>query len=47
MDESKPLPASTHLLPLSMAPQHQGPTLLHFSAQLEPFLTQEHTLNTP
>jgi len=31
-------------------PLHQGLTLAHFSAQLEPCLTQEtilHTLNTP
>ena len=25
----------------------QGLTLVHYSAQLEPFLTQKHTLNTP
>jgi hypothetical protein len=25
----------------------QGLTLVHFSAQLEPFLTQKHNLNTP
>jgi hypothetical protein len=25
----------------------QGPTLVHFSAQPEPFLTQKHTLHTP
>ena len=25
----------------------QGLTLVHFSAQLEPILTQKHTLNTP
>ena len=25
----------------------RGLTLVHFSAQLEPFLTQKHTLNTP
>ena len=25
----------------------QGLTLVHYSAQLEPFLTQGHTLNTP
>jgi hypothetical protein len=24
-----------------------GLTLVHYSAQLEPFLTQKHTLNTP
>jgi len=26
---------------------NQGLTLVHYSAQLEPFLTQKHTLNTP
>jgi len=26
---------------------NQGLTLVHFSAQPEPFLTQKHTLNTP
>jgi hypothetical protein len=25
----------------------QGLTLAHYSAQLEPFLTQKHTFNTP
>jgi hypothetical protein len=25
----------------------QGLTLVHYSAQLEPFLTQKHTLHTP
>ena len=25
----------------------QGRTLVHYSAQLEPFLTPKHTLNTP
>jgi len=25
----------------------QGLTLVHYSAQLEPFLLQKHTLNTP
>jgi hypothetical protein len=24
--------------------EHQGLTLVHFAAQLEPFLTQKHTL---
>jgi hypothetical protein len=28
-------------------PWNQGLTLVHHSAQLEPFLTQKHTLNTP
>jgi len=27
--------------------QRQGLTLVHYSAQLEPFLTQNHTLNIP
>jgi len=28
-------------------PAGQGLTLVHYSAQLEPFLTQKQTLNTP
>jgi hypothetical protein len=42
------LPASSHSNgdgSLSM-PWNQGLTLAHFSAQLEQFLTQKHTLNT-
>ena len=31
----------------SFGASRQGLTLVHFSAQLEPFLTQQHTLNTP
>ena len=29
------------------AASSQGLTLVHYSAQLEPFLTQKHTRNTP
>jgi hypothetical protein len=29
------------------APARQGLTLVHYSARLEPFLTQKHTRNTP
>jgi hypothetical protein len=43
-----PIPANPN--PTSKAPTAQGLTLVHFSAQLEPCLTQEntlHNLNTP
>jgi len=32
---------------VSGPPTGQGLTLVHFSAQLEPYVTQKHTLNTP
>jgi hypothetical protein len=31
----------------ALAAQVQGLTLVHYSAQLEPFLAQKHTPNTP
>ena len=31
----------------ALATDRQGLTLVHYSAQLEPFLTQKHTLNSP
>ena len=31
----------------AMRPDNQGLTLVPFPAQLEPILTQKHTLNTP
>ena len=37
----RPVPRVRHL------PRRQGLTLVHFSAQLEPRLSQENTLNTP
>jgi hypothetical protein len=36
---------SSAVIPLSAI--NQGLTLVHHSAQLEPVLTQKHTLNTP
>jgi hypothetical protein len=39
--------ASSRVGDTIIAPTWQGLTLVHFSAQLEPFLTQKHTLNTP
>ena len=41
VNECKPLRAGGAL------PPRQGLTLVHYSAQLEPFLTRKHTLNTP
>jgi len=50
VDERKSLPASKlsvkhRVSPLRM-PAKQGLTLVHFSAQLEPCMTQENTLHT-
>jgi len=40
-------PAATPAAAASTAAAGSGLTLVHFSAQLESFLTQKHTLNTP
>jgi hypothetical protein len=48
VDECKPLPVTPAAA--SSIATAQGLTLVHFSAELEPCLTQEntlHTLNTP
>ena len=36
-----------HYEPRGPGAHHQGLSLVHHSAQLKPFLTQKHTLNTP
>jgi len=42
VNECNPLPSSR-----LRSATWQGLTLVHFSAQPEPFLKQKHTLNTP
>ena len=46
MDECKPL-APECQIDAVQTELRQGLTLVHYSAQLKPFLTQQHTLNIP
>jgi len=53
LDNKRLGPGATLYLPVNVKGAHfsagdgQGLTLVHFSAQPEPFLTQKHTSNTP